>query len=138
MNFKNIPAKHIGVYSLLMGVCAFYWDCDIFNLARLKGDNYLYCIIAAISITYIFYLSLYFTWKKIKPLFFLLMPLIIAFASLAAWFVMLGIISSDTTSTDIIIITTTYLVFSDMFVVLVWRKRTGEERRQLSRHPHAI
>lgn len=58
MSFKSIPIKHITVYTLQMVACAFYWG-------KLESDNYGYSLMFAVSITYIFYLLLHFTWKKI-------------------------------------------------------------------------
>ena len=122
MNFKKVPVKHIVVYSLLMLACAFYFG-------KLKSDNYGYSLMFAISITYAFYPLLHFTWKKIQLIsfflliFFFLMPLLIAFASYEVLTVIINATSLHATSTETVIFMMTYVILSDIFVLLVWRKR---------------
>ena len=118
---KNIPVKHIAIYSLLMIACAFYGS----------ADNYGYSAAFAVAITYIFYPLLHYTWKKIQlipfflSLFFLVMPFILAFASYTISSAILNMIPSHESSTEMVILIMIYLILSDMFVLLVWRK-----------HPH--
>jgi predicted tellurium resistance membrane protein TerC len=129
---KNIPVKHIAIYSLVMITCAFYGS----------GDNYGYSVAFAILITYVFYPLLHYTWKKVQLipffllLFFFVVPFILAFVSYTISSAILNMIPSHESSTEMVILIMIYLILSDMFVLLVWRKRTGEERSP--RHPHAI
>jgi len=135
MSFKSIPIKHIAVYSLLMIASAFYWN-------ELETDDYGYSMVFAILITYVFYPLLHYTWKKVQLipffllLFFFVMPFILAFASYEVSSMIISIIPSRESSTEMVILITIYLILSDMFVLLVWKKRTDEERSP--RHPHAI
>ena len=125
---KNIPVKHITVYSLVMITCAFY----------ASGDNYGYSVAFAILITYAFYPLLHYTWKKVQliPLFLLLfffvLPFIIAFASYEVSSMIISIIPSHASSTEMVILIMTYLILSDMFVLLVWRKRQNYSEKYLT------
>jgi len=121
MAYKKRLAITLSGYIALMIAFAFYWGNYSLSFVHMKGDDFTYCVIFDIIISYAFLAVSHSTIRRMNFILIFFVPLFLMLLSLLVGFFVLMLFHLPGTPKQInIIYTITYLVLLLIAITIIW------------------